>query len=176
MVSTSSVRRHEGSDAARSHHMAKKRITFVNGGNKVAKIFPPRKEEAKDFWFQPREGVVTKPFSFEVAPMDVVTIDIGLSVKLHSLAADFRDDAAPRPSGTHTFGSKSSYFRDRVALWISQHHGKKSQDWICCGSVGIGRVEKIHIVLPAGKYFLRTDSAVHLSVLGTAADVKQWLE
>lgn len=73
---------------AQSHQPGghKKHISFDRNAPKVTVVKAPKKQDHPDLWFQESQKVVAKPLQFDIEGNSKISIDIGKSVQITTLA------------------------------------------------------------------------------------------
>jgi hypothetical protein len=98
------------SDMKKSSSGGSRRISFVNGANKVTYVKPPPKALNPDLWFKESDALVTKPMIFTLDPAPAkVNVSIDTSVRILSFGPVLEEgtsipigDAEEEEESSHT--------------------------------------------------------------------------
>jgi hypothetical protein len=159
-----------------SSKSAKKHISFGRGP-RVTMVRAPSKTDHPNLWFQASEKVVVKPLIFQILPGNKISINIGLNVRLTSLACG--SNVTRGRTTLEVCPNNNGLFDDTLDERLKKLTNEKrarSPQWFVCGSAVSDQVAKINVFLPAGEYLLKCCGSSEITVFGQAADIERRLE
>lgn len=153
---------------AKTEPTQKKRISFDPRGNRVRFVQTVPRSRNTDFWFTEVERVVRKGLQFEVEPNIDVDVSTDVRLQITAVAQALGKVSASPPAGAPH--GRSFLEVQELLPSFSGVAAVRTRKWHTLGSVGVGEISRLRIILPAGSYLIRCVGHLPVQVFGQAWD------